>query len=127
VEDLEKKLTDLLEELKKARDPEKGMQPNPSSSKPISKPMGINQKPVFAREHKTNEPRDQVGDREPHKIHDVKIEDDKLNQSEGRENNDQNDKEPKLDEPKNMKHKDQPSIEKGEMCKLAKNGQWSLS
>jgi anti-sigma28 factor (negative regulator of flagellin synthesis) len=43
--------------------------------------------------------------------------------------NDKNDKEPELESPKNLKSKDQPSIKKEEMnevCKLDKNGQWSL-
>ncbi len=39
--------------------------------------------------------------------------------------NDKNDKEPELESPKNLKHKEQPSIKKEELC-MSENGQWSL-
>lgn len=46
--------------------------------------------------------------------------------SKGRENSDQNDKAPELKKPKGVEHREQPSIKKGEVCKIDKNGQWNL-
>lgn len=40
--------------------------------------------------------------------------------------NDKNDKEPELESPKNLKHKEQPSIKKKEQLMCSENGQWSL-